>query len=64
MGKALHIAQAEGIALAADAKRGLSVAMGRVRGTRHGTGSGKRSGRRESKGQAYCMKRIKERAQR
>lgn len=45
-------------------ERGLSVVMGRVKDTRHGTGSGKRSGRKESEGQAYCMKRIKERAQR
>lgn len=60
----LHIAQAEGTAPAADTKRGLSVAMGRVRGTRHGTGSGKRSGRKESKRQACCTKRISERAQR
>ena len=29
-------------ALAADAKRGLSVAMERARNTKHGTGSGKR----------------------
>lgn len=49
---------------AADAKRGLSVAMGRARDTRHGTGSGKRRSWRGSEGQAYCMKRIKERAQR
>jgi|GEM_PF-5287558 len=62
--KALHIAQAEGTAPAADAKRGLSVAMESATGIKHGTGSGKRSGKKESKGQAYCMKRTSERVQR
>lgn len=47
-----------------DARIEPQAAMGRARGTRHGAGSGKRSGRKESEGQAYCMKRIKERAQR
>lgn len=60
----LHIARAEETAPVADAKRGLSVAMGRAKDTKHGTRSGKRSGRKESEGQAYCMKRIRERAQR
>lgn len=45
-------------------QRGLSIAMGHVRDTKHGTGSGKRRSWRGSEGQAYCMKRIKERAQR
>ena len=48
--KALHIAQAEGTAPVADAKRGLSVAMGRARNTKHGTGSGKRRSWRDSEG--------------
>lgn len=64
MGKGITYSTAEGAAPAADAKRGLSVAMGRATSIKHGTGSGKRSGRKESEGQAYCMKRIKERAQR
>ena len=62
--KELHIAQAEGTAPAADAKRGLSVVMGRVTSIKHGTGSGKRRSWRGSEGQVYCMKRTSERAQR
>lgn len=60
----LHIAQAEETAPVADAKRGLSAAMESAKDTKHGTRSGKRRSWRESEGQAYCMKRIKERARR
>ena len=62
--KELHIAQVEETVHVADAKRGLSVAMGRAKDTKHGTRSGKRRSWRDSEGQAYCMKRIRERVQR
>lgn len=62
--KELHIAQAEETAPVADAKRGLSVVMESAKDTKHGTRSGKRRSWRDSEGQAYCMKRIRERVQR
>ncbi len=62
--KALHTVRVGRTVLAWDARTEVQAAMESAANIKHGTRNGRRRSWRDSEGQAYCTKRIKERAQR